>query len=86
MDYLNNPEIKTEKGIICKHCGIRFSVKETAAYLSSACKCGFAIIYKQNNLKGVFRFIPEEEFSRDVYYSTGRRKKERELREEKKPY
>jgi len=80
MEFLENPEIKTEKGIICKHCGVRFSVKNTDAYISSACKCGFAIIYRQQNLMGVYRFIPAEEFNRDVYYTTGRRKKDRDER------
>lgn len=82
MDYLENDEIKTEKGIICKHCKTRFSVKETEAYLSSACRCGFAIIYRQENLKGVYRFIPAEEFSLEKYYTSGKRKKERDEREE----
>lgn len=82
MEFMENDEIKTDKGIICKHCKCRFSVKETTAYLSSACKCGFAIIYRQDNLKGVYRFIPAKEFSLEKYYATGKRKKERDDRQE----
>ena len=74
---------ETKKGIVCKHCKAKFSVKETDAYLSSACKCGFAIIYKQDNLCGVYRFIAAEDFSLEKYFTTGKRKKDREEREQR---
>ena len=83
MGFMENPEIKTEKGIICKHCGVRFSLKENDMYISSACKCGFALIYKQENLRGVYRFIPQEDFDREKYYASGKRKKERDEREKR---
>ena len=83
MAFFDNPE--TEQGIRCNKCHRKFSVKKTKTYVSSACNCGYAIIYLEERLKGVFRFISQDDFNLGKYYTSGRRKNERDKKDGKPP-
>lgn len=66
----------------CRRCGEMLTVKNNKDYYSARCvNCGFGIVYRMSTHLGVARFIRGEEFNKDVYWTTGKRKADREKRE-----
>jgi len=68
----------------CRRCGSMITLKNKNDYFSVRCvKCGFGIVYRMETHRGIGRFIGGNEFNKDVYWTTGKRKVEREERDEK---
>jgi len=75
--------ISSDSGSKCRRCGEIITVKNNKDYYSVRCvNCGFGIVYRMTTHRGVARFIKGEEFNKDVYWTTGKRKADREKREE----
>jgi DNA-directed RNA polymerase subunit RPC12/RpoP len=66
----------------CRRCGNQITIKNNKDYYSLRCtSCGFGIIYRMSSHKGVSRFISGDKFDKTVYWTTGKRKAERERKE-----
>lgn len=76
--------ISSDAKSLCRRCGDTITIKNNKDYYSVRCvNCGFGIVYRMPTHRGVARFIKGEEFNKDVYWTTGKRKADREKRDEK---
>jgi DNA-directed RNA polymerase subunit RPC12/RpoP len=63
----------------CRRCGERMTIRNNNDYYSTRCvNCGFGIIYRMSTHRGVARFIDGNEFNKDKYWTSGKRKADRE--------
>lgn len=66
----------------CRKCGSLVTIKNKNDYFSIRCvNCGFGIVYRMETHCGIGRFIGGEQFDKNVYWTTGKRKQEREERD-----
>ena len=94
--YKINPailsKVKDEKPVFvssdhlsrCRKCGSTVTIKNKNDYYSIRCvKCGFGIVYKMDTHRGIGCFIGPKKFDKGIYWTTGKRKVERDERDEK---
>lgn len=75
--------ISSDEKSVCRKCGKVVTIKNNNDYYSIRCvDCGFGIIYRMITHRGVARFIKGDEFNKDVYWTTGKRKIERDKKTE----
>lgn len=67
----------------CRKCGSTITIKNSDSYYSFRCTtCGFGVIYKMPSHRGVASFLSKDDFNKEKYYKTGKRKADREKREQ----
>ena len=71
-------------GAKCRKCGSLMSMKNKGDYASIRCvNCGFGIVYKMETHKGIGVFIDRGTFDKTIYWTTGKRQADREVRDGK---
>jgi len=75
--------ISSDEHSKCRRCGETITIKNNKDYYSVRCTgCGFGIVYRMMTHRGIGRFISGNEFNKEKYWATGKRKQDREKRDE----